>query len=221
MKYFILFILFQLSLGLVAQSDSLKWSIEFGSGITRSAYRMEWSEGSQFFAEELQSLEKPQYFLRNHLLLARQLTNQASLYSGVQLNNLGYRVDTLLVQEMYDISFRHRIVEIPIGLRYKFGRNTNLFPTISGGIQFGKVVSSNWSYKRFESNETETNSIEGSIDKNLLGAHIQLGLCFKITPRYYFELSGQYEKYYHKKGNYTIQRHYYLLNVNLSLLRYF
>jgi hypothetical protein len=221
MKVISIIIALLLSLQILAQNDSLFWGIQISSGYSRSSYRMDSEDETSVLAEELMELETPSYFPNYGILLNRKITGTLSVSTGIQFKTIGYRIDTLDVANMYNIIYRHRLLEIPLGIKYSYRPEKKVYPFIGGAVQLGQIIRSNWTYKRFDSNETFTDRLENEEDKKTLGLAIQAGFSIKLHSKYRFDTQIEYANYSPSSGDSPIVRRYQLIGINLSLSRSF
>lgn len=182
MKYGLIILFALVSVTSIAQTDSSKWALSchYNSGF---AYRnlVIANDNLSPLKESLDEIEKRKFAQGVQFGLSRKITEKLSWSTGLGYQQFGHQMDSLdgvtLIKQTLGF------IQIPLSIRYQFLGESKISPYISGGMQYGFLISDRLQYKLTSANRLFEERNTGQWNKNLLSAQAAVGIHFHVYPK--------------------------------------
>ncbi len=187
----IIFIVLPLCLN--AQVDSSSYFIGGTLGIGYSSRILTTTESElELIEKSYDELEEPAISFRTGLRGGLKIGERSVVSAGLLFAQSGYRIDTLEIASIHNVSFRYQSIEIPLMYQYTVIKNKAIKPYVSAGLSGSFIMKSSMHYMKINELEKYKENASDGVNKLQFGALVGAGISKDFYEKYSFLVEALY-----------------------------
>jgi opacity protein-like surface antigen len=208
-----------LPLCLSAQVDSSKYFIGGTLGIGYSSRILTTTESElELIEKSYNELEEPTVSFRTGLRGGIKIGENSIVSAGLLFSQNGYRIDTLEIASIHNVSFRYKSLEIPLMYQYTFIKNKSIKPYLSAGVAGSFIINSSMHYMRINELEKYKENASDGVNKLQFGALVGAGISKRFYENYTFLIESLYHHNFTSIHDGLLERKLTNVSVNFGIV---
>lgn len=208
-------ILLMLPFCVQAQVDSSSYFLGGTAGIGYSSRILTTTESElELIEKSYDELEEPSVSFRVGIRGGFLLGKKSQITAGLLFSQNGYRIDTLEIASIHNVSFRYQSIDIPLMYHYTFLKDKSIQPYVCAGLNGSFVVKSSMHYMKINELEKYKENASEGVNNIQLGALVGAGISKRFYQSYSFLLEALYHHNFTSIHDGLLERR--LTNMSLS-----